>query len=131
MALRLQSSEGSISEAGIRLVRQAVSTGEHVHRADVLAIINAHLAMVRELREARDDLARVQGVLNTLERDALHDKASAWTEGWTAGSDAMIRDLSGEARILALLDAAGLEANPYSAQLDEPVVEDPPGEVTC
>ncbi len=48
MALKLQSRDGRITPTGIRAVRQAVLTGENVHRADVLAIITAYVDARRE-----------------------------------------------------------------------------------
>lgn len=49
-ALPMQSRDGRISAAGLRRVRQAVMAGDHVQRADVLAVIT-------ELVEARRQLA--------------------------------------------------------------------------
>lgn len=119
MALRTQAVDGRLTENGIRHLRQYVATGHQVSRDDVLALISQHFELVAEV-------ARLQGVLAPFERDHLADKAGAWTEGWIAGTDAMMRGFTPEERLLTLAEAAGYEENPYAAQLDAPVVEDLP-----
>lgn len=52
--LRMQSRDGSISPAGVRLVREAVAAGAQVQRADVLAIITEYFRLLHESQRVAD-----------------------------------------------------------------------------
>lgn len=54
--LTLQSADGRITANGVRVVRQAVLTGEQVQRADVLAIINELVELRRRAAERVADV---------------------------------------------------------------------------
>jgi hypothetical protein len=129
MALKTQNADGRLTLNGIRHIRQYAVTGHHVQLADIAALVSQYLELDAEVTRLRE----VLGGVERTENERLYD---AWIEGWTAGSDAVLRQfpMTAEERILALVTAQSFEENPYLARLSAPIVEDLPEgaeEVPC